>query len=162
MKTTFLPITTAVLLLATLFLASAASASGDDSVQILHHCRSNSEVLNTFTGLGCHEVTGSGPSFAIVGSDVQAMYYATSDCTGTMAWSASAHVDFCETDFQDGSSLNDRVRSVRLVAACPVGPSFSHTDYCFEGGEGDPDCCLCPAGTKWSNVSAYYRQCIPQ
>lgn len=41
---------------------------------------------------------------------------------------------------------------------CPINKSFHVRDYCAETPT-NPNCCVCPKGSKWSNVSAAYRQC---
>lgn len=159
-KTTFLgPL--AVVVLLSLVTSPATAAEG---IQLMEHCRYNSKVVHSFNGLGCHQVTNSGASYSAVDGGVQPLFYATSDCSGPTSRSgeASRVVNFCDHKFENGNSLNDKVRSVRLVAACPVLKSFSVNDYCFEGGKDNPNCCVCPPDTKWSNVSAHYRQCIPK
>ena len=50
--------------------------------------------------------------------------------------------------------------NTQAAKLCPVNKSFHVSEYCDET-PGNPDCCTCPEGTKWSNVSAAYRQCIP-
>jgi hypothetical protein len=56
---------------------------------------------------------------------------------------------------------NQQFTLLSNVKLCPVSKSFSQADYCDEGGKGKVGCCVCPPDTKWSSVSANYRQCIP-
>lgn len=58
-----------------------------------------------------------------------------------------------------GPALLFSVASAQAEKACPVNESF-HVRMYQKENPSNPDACLCPEGTKWSNVSAAYRQCI--
>ena len=117
-----------------------AAESQVPHAQVLVACDAQSAVVHTFTGLGCHAVTGEGPSYLKLAPGTRAIVFATLSCSGSDGLPLLEDTSFCGMRYGSGTPLNDNVRSVLLawtgVALHEIRPRERPDDLCWRDSYG--------------------------
>jgi hypothetical protein len=91
------------------------------AAEVLADCDSGSQILETLTGPGCHDLVGStlqaGASWLTLAPKTLAVLYGGAGCSGASV-AVTTETNFCNTDFDiGGGGTNDAVWSIALTAA---------------------------------------------
>ncbi|MDB5217180.1 MAG: hypothetical protein JWO86_5107 [Myxococcaceae bacterium] len=78
------------------------------------NCDGAAQITDQIHGSSCVNLVGSGPSWLSMVAGVHATVYDTADCVGKTKTINATETNFCITGYDQGGSLNDTVRSIRI------------------------------------------------
>lgn len=78
------------------------------------HCQENATVTDEIRGSDCVNITTNGASWLSMAAGARATVYDAADCTGKQKVISETETSFCNANYDEGGSLNDTVRSIRI------------------------------------------------